>query len=93
MKFRKKPIVIEAVQWTASRKSWDEIMKLGGGDLDWQPGPMGSNSFIITTLDGDMTVSDGDWVIKEPFATKDRRFYPCKPNIFEKAYEPVEESL
>jgi hypothetical protein len=38
-----------------------------------------------------MMVAPGDWVIKEPFPTDDRRFYPCKPEIFEQTYEEVKE--
>jgi hypothetical protein len=30
-----------------------------------------------------------DWIIKEPFPTDDRCFYPCKPDIFEKTYERI----
>jgi hypothetical protein len=31
----------------------------------------------------------GDWIIKEPFPTRDRQFYPCKPDIFDATYEKV----
>jgi len=83
MKYRKKPVVIEAVQWKATKVSFDEIMAMG--DVPWKPGPMGSKSFIITTLEGDHKVSDGDFVIKGVAG----EFYPCKPDIFEKTYEPA----
>ena len=83
MKFRKKPVVIEAMQWK------------GGGDVfadidDW----MGYTStlwfhednpdvLVIPTLEGDMKASIGDWVIKGLKG----EFYPCKPDIFELTYE------
>ena len=80
MKYRKKPVVIEAIQWDGT--NYDEID-------DW----MGLNStleidgqFIIPTLEGDMRVSEGDWVIRGV----NGEFYPCKPDIFEKTYEPAE---
>ena len=86
MKYRKRPVVIDAVKWRGSKQSWDEIMDMG--DVPWKPGPMGSKSFIITTLEGDHTVSDGDFVIKGVAG----EFYPCKPDIFEKTYEPAEDN-
>lgn len=83
-KFRKKPVAIEAEQFLASVESFDKIKKMGL--RNFKPGPMGGNSFKIPTLEGDMNVSEGDWVIKGV----NGEFYPCKPDIFEKTYEPVE---
>jgi hypothetical protein len=42
---------------------------------------------MIATLEGDMMVSENDWVIKGVKG----ELYPCKPDIFEMTYEPVEE--
>ena len=42
---------------------------------------------VIHTLEGDMTAQAGDWIITGVNGEK----YPCKPDIFEKSYEPVEE--
>ena len=36
-----------------------------------------------------MKADIGDYVIKEPFSTDDRKFYPCKPDIFEKTYDLI----
>ena len=83
MKYRKKPVVIEAIQWAATKASFDEIMAMG--NVPWKPGPIGSDTFIITTLEGDHTVSKGDFVIMGVAG----EFYPCKPDIFEKTYEPA----
>jgi hypothetical protein len=47
----------------------------------------GTDPFIIKTLEGEMTVSPGDWIIQGV----NGELYPCKPDIFEKTYEPVEE--
>lgn len=82
-RYRKKPVVIEAVQWNGSNAAWDEIMKMG--DVPWKPGEMGSKTFIITTLEGDHLVSNGDFVIRGVAG----EFYPCKPDIFTKTYEPA----
>lgn len=44
---------------------------------------------VIRTLEGDMKAQPGDWIIKEPFPTDDRRFYPAKDSIFRETYEEV----
>lgn len=89
MKFRKKPVVIEAEQWTNKPdpfpSSLDAISAMGckfGFAAD------GTADLIITTLEGTMRASVGDWIIKGVKG----EFYPCKPDIFEKTYEPVEEN-
>lgn len=88
MQFRKKPVVIEAIQWDGTKQTWDKIKDMG---CKTKPGEMGSNSFFITTLEGDMHCKLGDWVIKGIKG----EFYPCKPDIFEATYElnEVEEIL
>jgi hypothetical protein len=79
-KFRKKPVVIEAERFSPSAKVLpfqdDAVCQFNG------------DKWLIETLEGDMTISDGDWIIKGV----NNEFYPCKPDIFEKTYEPVEES-
>lgn len=82
-KYRKKPVVIEAVQWQGTKQSWNEIMDMGL--TRWKPGDMGSDTFIIETLEGDHLVRKWDYVIKGVKG----EFYPCKPDIFEATYEPV----
>jgi len=78
-KFRKKPVVIEAVQWFPGVKI-DGVKE--ATDLD-SPECLGWAT--IPTLEGVMTVSPGDWVITGVKGEK----YPCKPDIFEATYEPV----
>lgn len=82
MKFRKKPIVIEAVQFRASPLSIAECEEFVGGDM----GGTAADP-VIATLEGPMHVSLGDWIIKGVQG----EFYPCKPDIFEQTYEPVED--
>lgn len=81
MKFRKKPVVIEAVQYNG--KNMDEIMV-------FIEAPEICNDFLenwieIKTLEGSMRANPGDWVIKGIKG----EFYPCKPDIFEATYEEV----
>ena len=79
-KYRKKPVVIEAVQWdsTNALELHDWMGESAKIDLF-------KNEIIIHTLEGDMTASKGDYIIKGV----DGEFYPCKPDIFEKTYEEV----
>ena len=83
-KFRKKPVVIEAVRWTGSMAS---IIRLVGHDLPTY-GPPHDGALRIETLEGDHACQLGDWIIKGVAG----EFYPCKPDIFEKTYELVEEA-
>lgn len=74
-KFRKKPVVIEAEQFFANRKPWPKrVFEYLGAFNHW-----------IYTLEGSMSVSNGDWIITGVKGEK----YPCKPDIFEMTYELV----
>lgn len=84
MKFRKKPVVIEAVQWDGTNESWQHIMNMGL--TKWKPGEIGTQTFYIETLEGDHLARKGDWIIKGVKG----EFYPCKPDIFEQTYESVD---
>jgi hypothetical protein len=81
MKYRKKPVIIDAVQWTGSMQP---VIDLIGHDLPTF-GPPRSGSLRIATLEGDMECRLNDWIIKGI----NGEFYPCKPDIFEKTYEEV----
>ena len=89
--FRKKPVVIEAMRFNGSQASFDRIWDWMGGDDGPNMGYSGTESepesFGVKTLEGVMTCSCGDWVIKGVKG----EFYPCKPDIFDATYEPVEE--
>lgn len=79
-KFRKKPVEIEAFQWVGQRPhEWPEwatkVVLRDGKEL------------VVETLEGVMRVDHGDWIIK---GVKGEQ-YPCKPDIFAKTYEPVEQ--
>lgn len=87
MKFRKKPIVVDAIQWRANEMLLKEIMDFFGGLKAIGAKSIGKHkgNLIITTLEGDMTASDGDYIIMGVQG----ELYPCKPDIFEQTYEPV----
>lgn len=98
-KYRKKPVVIEAVQLTWA--NWSEICEFAGVGrltdgkpegcyIDRDGNPM-TESYLqtiglcIPTLEGLMIARQGDWIIKGVKG----EFYPCKPDIFEETYEPA----
>jgi len=80
-KFRKKPVVIEAVQWDGNL---DTILDLYIPEA-WQT--LGDRALVIPTLEGEMRADVGDWIIKGVAG----EFYPCKPAIFASTYDPVTE--
>ncbi len=83
MKFRKKPVEIDAVRFTVNNQEstaqWCKG-KLAGTQL-----PLHDRVILIGTLEGEMTARVGDWIIKGVKG----EFYPCKPDIFEATYEAV----
>jgi hypothetical protein len=86
-KFRKKPVVIEAEQWFPGKEIAGVVMKqpiIGGRGHGAIAGP---TQPYIETLEGDMAVSPGDWVITGVAGEK----YPCKDSIFQATYEPAED--
>jgi hypothetical protein len=80
-KFRKKPVVIEAVQYTGDNEQ--EIWRFCSTAEAHNDMP--GHWMLIPTLEGNMVVSPGDWVIRGVKG----EFYPCKPDIFEATYEPA----
>ncbi len=103
MKYRKKPIVIEAVQWFSSQnhKTFTDSMGIefrvwASGVYELTEGQLYDKGLrfvipvkariVIDTLEGDHDVSEGDWIITGVKGEK----YPCKPDIFELTYEPVD---
>ena len=87
-KFRKKPVIIEAVQLRPDtvQECYDFIDKKAGNFPETGRGidPV-DGKFKITTLEGVMVAEIDDWIIKGVKG----EFYPCKPDIFEKTYEEV----
>jgi hypothetical protein len=79
-KFRKKPVVIEASQFTGENK--EEIILFTGDLLGVESD---DGDLMIITLEGSLRASPGDWIIKGIQG----EFYPCKPDIFAATYEPA----
>jgi hypothetical protein len=84
--YRKKPVVIEAVQWdgTVSRTTAVIDWMLAHGGTARYHGEGTFAALRIDTLEGTMTAVPGDWVIKGV-----KGVYPCKPDIFAATYELV----
>lgn len=78
--YRKKPVEIQAIQWTGD--NWPEIQTFCTSATKLT---VGSDSFIIPTLEGDHSAMVGDYIIKGVAG----EFYPCKPDIFEMTYDLV----
>lgn len=76
-KYRKKPVVIESVKWNGN--NLDEILEFVG-----EPAYVVGGELFIKTLEGDHRANVGDFVIKGVAG----EFYPCKPHVFHKTYEP-----
>lgn len=87
MKYRKKPVVIEAVQFR--RDCFEDVKAFTNGkakNFRTERRPDGKSYCEIETLEGVMTATEGDYIIKGVKG----ELYPCKPDIFEKTYEPVD---
>lgn len=85
MRFRKKPVEIEAVKFDGW--NWAECYQFMSNEVPAFPQWLKEKELIeIETLEGTMIASRGDWIIKGV----NGEFYPCKPDIFEKTYELVE---
>jgi hypothetical protein len=93
MKYRKKPIVIEAMQLTEENylEVYEWVNNLWTGNKTVTGIVLKEkkehNGLPIKTLEGTMVASIGDYIIKGVKG----EFYPCKPDIFEETYERVQE--
>ena len=83
-KYRKKPVVIEAVHYT----EYGKLVKGMSNSLSCFTG--GNNKPHVHTIHNNQLVNleVGDWIIPEPDG---EHFYPCKPNIFHSTYDLVKE--
>lgn len=86
--YRKKPVVVEAVQFT--REAIAEVVAFTGGQahdfcVRCDKGQPGVLQCIVPTLEGQHIATEGDYIIKGVKG----EFYPCKPDIFEQTYEVV----
>lgn len=92
MKYRKKPVVIDAIKWDPFNMLIKDVMDFmevsskGMADLGILSIGKYKGELVIKTLEGDMTVMEGDYIIRGVAG----EFYPCKPDIFAATYEVVE---
>lgn len=82
-RFKKKPVIIEAIQWTGN--NIEEIERFAPRIITVNKNQ--ADELCIDTLEGVMTASKEDWIIRGVQG----EYYPCKPDIFEETYEAVEE--
>lgn len=80
-KYRKRPVMIEAVQWTGA--NYGEIVNFA----NWNCGLTGDGVLFIHTLEGSLRATVGDFILRGVKG----EFYPCKPDIFAATYELVED--
>ena len=81
MKYRKKPVVIEAIQWDATDPTAKKLREWSDHAVRAHDG----SACFVDTLEGTMEARPGDWIIKGIKG----EFYPCKPDIFAATYEPA----
>ena len=85
-KYTKKPVTIEAIQWTPENKSaiWKWVVEDNNGIIVSQIDMNNkTQEYFIDTLEGNMKIGEGDYIIKGVKG----EFYPCKPDIFEMTYD------
>ena len=94
--YRKKPVVIEAMQWDSTEAGAHvvvEWIKAGGSDASFERIAVSASRYnheydykiLIRTLEGWISASPDDWIIRGVQG----EFYPCKPDIFDATYEAV----
>jgi SOS-response transcriptional repressor LexA len=104
MKFRKRPVVIEAIRNTGTEESINEVLRwISERTDDFRTLMVEDDGYVspgigvvpalgtidIPTLEGTMTAQPGDWII----CGVQGEFYPCKPDIFEATYEEVTDGI
>lgn len=84
-KYRKKPVVIEAVLWTGEFFDCDDMPEWLIEACDDAVVHQSDDKQLISTLEGQMRADAGDWIIRGVKG----ELYPCKPDIFAATYEPA----
>jgi hypothetical protein len=100
VKYRKKPVVVEAFQMTEARRKdnseWPKWLHIAWNTPRYDYGALwplnypvsdGADTLLLNTPEGVMNVRFGDWIIRGVAG----ELYPCKPDIFAATYEPVED--
>lgn len=85
--FRKRPVVVEAMQYDGTTASAQAIREWSGADERTMYWSSASSYIFIRTSEGTMAASPQDWIIRGV----EGELYACKPSIFQQTYEPVTE--
>lgn len=97
MKYQRNPVIVDAIQYTGYND--DEVILFTNGmariksTIPFSPdAPTRDRGYVlaIPTKEGEMVCSINDYIIKEPFPSDDRQFYPCKQEIFEETYSKIQ---
>lgn len=91
-RYRKKPVAVAAMQWDGTDSSMEAILRWTKivdkkGLVHWSISREGGQvlkAFVVTP-NGSVQIEPNEWIIKGV----DDEFYPCKPDIFQKTYDPV----
>ena len=83
-KYRKKPVIVDAIQWCGWESDYEAICKMCDRKILFNSN---GNTLTIETLEGDHLANEEDYIIKGVKG----ECYPCKPDIFEMTYEKVED--
>lgn len=87
MKYRKKPVVIEAVQWDGKLQTIEKLLE--GSTCKSVEQDLCDPALVIETMEGKMRAEVGDWIIRGVKG----ELYPCKPDIFVATYESADIDL
>ena len=85
--WQKKPLIIQAFKWTGGPDQTEDPVWIVDAIKDGRANFTPEGRFYIDTLEGNMFVSPGDYIIMGI----NGEIYPCKPDIFEKSYDRIEE--
>ena len=89
MRFRKRPVVIDAFRWTGDLNQAEDpdwaVEAIVRGLIAFENSGTPDVAIVITTSEGRMRANRGDWIIRGIKG----EFYPCKPDVFEATYERV----
>jgi hypothetical protein len=83
-KYRKKPVVIDAVLWSGTEGAYHEILSLAGPD---RVCIADGDHLAVETIEGTMRANKGDWIIRGV----EGEVYPCKASIFDATYEVADD--
>lgn len=87
-RFKHKPTIIDAIQFRHEKheevEKWARDLGASGRELFYHRGLQGE-TFLITTLEGDIIARPGDWIVRGRMG----ELYPVKDEIFQEIYEPA----